>query len=57
MAEHEGAQEVHYLGRLLDAAENAAAELERLRILKEHELGLRVRETKTGDMWVEEAEF
>jgi hypothetical protein len=30
------------LGRMLDAAENAAAELERLRLLKESELGVRV---------------
>jgi hypothetical protein len=35
-------------GRELDALENIAAELERLRILKEHELGVRLKEAAGG---------
>ena len=36
-------------GRELDALENIAAELERLRVLKEHELGVRVEYPPEGD--------
>jgi hypothetical protein len=35
--------------RTIDALENIAAELERLRVLKEHELGVRVEEAPGGD--------
>jgi hypothetical protein len=41
--------------RELDALEIIAAELERLRMLKEHELGARVRDVE-GDLYVEAAE-
>jgi hypothetical protein len=34
--------------RELDALENIAAELERLRVLKEHELGVRLKEAPEG---------
>ena len=34
--------------RLVDALENTAAELERLRVLKEHKLGVRVEEAEGG---------
>jgi hypothetical protein len=36
------------LWRILDALELIAAELERLRILKEHELGVRLEEGEEG---------
>jgi hypothetical protein len=39
------------MGRLLDALENVASELERLRLLKEYELGVRV-EHQGGDPYV-----
>jgi hypothetical protein len=42
-------------GRELDALELIAAELERLRVLKEHELGVRVKEIE-GDLHVRSAE-
>jgi hypothetical protein len=35
-------------GRELDALENIATELLRLRVLKEHELGVRLKETPEG---------
>jgi len=35
-------------GRELDALEIIAAELERLRVLKEHELGVRLKEAPEG---------
>jgi hypothetical protein len=38
--------------RELDALESIAAELERLRMLKEYELRVRVQEVE-GDLWVE----
>ena len=41
--------------RELDALEIIAAELERLRLLKEYEIGARVQEVE-GDLWVEPAE-
>jgi hypothetical protein len=34
--------------RLVDALENIASEVERLRVLKEHELGVRVEEAAGG---------
>ncbi len=34
--------------RLVDAAENTAAELERLRVLKEHELGVVLEDSQHG---------
>jgi hypothetical protein len=37
-----------WLRRTLDALENIAIELERLRVLKEHELGVRVEEAEGG---------
>ena len=37
-----------YLRRLLDALQGIHAELERLRILKEHELGVRLEHSKQG---------
>jgi hypothetical protein len=39
--------------RQTEAIENVALELEKLRILKERQLGMRVRETESGDIWVE----
>jgi hypothetical protein len=39
---------VHKLFRLVDAAELIAAELERLRVLKEHELGVQLEYSKDG---------
>jgi hypothetical protein len=36
------------LRRIIDALENTAAELERLRVLKEHELGVSVEEAEGG---------
>ncbi len=39
------------LNRIMETLENIAAELERLRILKEHELGVRV-EYEGGDPYV-----
>jgi hypothetical protein len=42
-------------GRELDALENIAAELERLRILKEHKLGVRV-ENDEGSLYVKPVE-
>ena len=36
------------LARVIDALELIAAELERLRVLKEHELGVRVEEGEGG---------
>ncbi len=36
------------LARLIEAVEVIAAELERLRLLKEHELGVRVEEDEHG---------
>jgi hypothetical protein len=33
---------------VVDALENTAAELERLRVLKEHQLGVRVEEAEGG---------
>jgi hypothetical protein len=41
--------------RELDALENFAAELERLRMLREYEFRARVQEVE-GDLWVEPAE-
>jgi hypothetical protein len=38
--------------RLLDALENIAAEMERLRLLKEHKLGVRV-EYEEGDPYIQ----
>jgi hypothetical protein len=43
--------------RQTEALENIALELEKLRILKEREAGLRVRETESGDILVEEGEY
>jgi hypothetical protein len=37
-----------WLRRTLDALENIAAELERLRVLREHELGVRVEQDEHG---------
>jgi len=37
-----------YLRRILDALEGIHSELERLRVLKEHELGVRVEEAEGG---------
>ncbi len=37
-----------WLRRTLDALENIGAELERLRVLKEHELGVRVEQAQGG---------
>ena len=39
---------MNLLARLVDALENIAAELERLRVLKEYELGVRVEESPEG---------
>ena len=39
-------------GRELDALENIAAELVRLRVLKEHELGVRLEESADADPYV-----
>jgi hypothetical protein len=39
------------------AQEHIALELEKIRLLKERELGLRVRETESGDILVEEGEY
>jgi len=41
--------------RELDALEVIAEQLERLRVLKEYEIGARVREVE-GDLWVEPVE-
>jgi hypothetical protein len=38
--------------RLLDALENIAMELMRLRVLKEHELGVRLEESPDGEPYV-----
>jgi hypothetical protein len=38
--------------RELDAVENIAAELMRLRVLKEHELGVRLEESSDGEPYV-----
>jgi hypothetical protein len=46
-----GRAEAQRMLRLVDACENIAAELERLRLLKEHELGVRV-EHADGDPYV-----
>jgi hypothetical protein len=43
--------------RQTEALENIALELGKLRILKEREAGLRVRETESGDILVEEGEY
>jgi hypothetical protein len=47
--------EAQLMSRLLEAAENAALELERLRLLKEHELGVRI-EYSDGDPYVKVTE-
>jgi hypothetical protein len=39
---------VHRFFRLVDAAELIAAELERLRVLREHELGVRLEDGAEG---------
>jgi hypothetical protein len=39
-------------GRELDALENLAADLVRLRLLKEHELGVRLEESADGEPYV-----
>jgi hypothetical protein len=39
-------------GRELDALENIATELERLRVLKEHELGVRLEQSPDGEAYV-----
>jgi hypothetical protein len=40
--------QAHMLSRIQDAAELAAGELERLRILKEYELGVLIKEQPDG---------
>jgi hypothetical protein len=50
-----GRAEAQRMLRLVDACENIAAELERLRLLKEHELGARV-EHEDGDPYVKVGE-
>ena len=40
--------QIERAGRLVDALENIAAELERLRVLKEHELGVRLEDSAEG---------
>ncbi len=40
---------MNLFGRLVDALENIASELEYLRVLKEHELGVRVEEAPDGN--------
>jgi hypothetical protein len=47
--------EAQLMSRLLEAAENAALELERLRLLNEHELGVRL-EYSDGDPYVKVTE-
>jgi hypothetical protein len=42
------------MSRLLDASENAALELEKIRILKEFELGVRIEIGPDGNPHVEE---
>jgi hypothetical protein len=39
-------------GRELDALENIATELVRLRVLKEHELGVRLEDSPDGEPYV-----
>jgi hypothetical protein len=41
-------REMNELTRAVDALEVIAAELERLRVLKEHELGVRLEESEEG---------
>jgi hypothetical protein len=48
-------EEMQRLRRLVHACENIATELERLRLLKEHELGVRV-EYVGGDPYVKVVE-
>jgi hypothetical protein len=48
-------EEMQRLRRLVHACENIATELERLRLLKEHELGVRV-EYDGGDPYVKVVE-
>jgi hypothetical protein len=40
--------ELERMMRLVDALENIASEMERLRVLKEHELGVRVEDAGEG---------
>ena len=47
--------EAQLMSRLLEAAENAALELERPRLLKPHELGVRL-EYSNGDPYVKVTE-
>jgi hypothetical protein len=39
---------MHELNRIIQALDNIAAELERLRVLKEHEIGVRVEDDEHG---------
>jgi hypothetical protein len=44
--------ELERMLRLVDALENIAIEMERLRVLKEHELGVRLEYGEGGDPYV-----
>ncbi len=44
------------LGRAVDALENIAAEMERLRVLREYELGVRLEHNADGEPYVPEGE-